>query len=254
LDARRLALAAGEARAELARIEAERSKASGMARAWRPDLPPDAAPELPPLAAATPAAAADHPRLTALRAELEAARLNERLAARIVAMPEVVGGWQRQEAGAHVVEGPILGIAWPLPVFDRHRAQRAAARARVEALEAQLTLAERELAAGRSSLLDRYTALRAAAVSARETAADSPAVVVAATAAFQAGEAGLTDFLDTLRSAVAAETAALELHGEALAAQRELETVTATPEPLVSDAPPPPSFPSPVNSGPGDHP
>lgn len=230
LDARRLALAASEARAEYARAEAERLQASGVARAWRPDLPADAEPVLPPLPEAAPVSTAVHPRLAALRAELEGARLTERLAARIIEMPEVVGGWQRQDAGAEVAEGPILGLAWPVPLFDRRRGERVAARGRIEALEARLTLAEHEIAAARSSVLAAYSQLRTAAIDASEAAADSPGVVTAATAAFQAGETALTDLLETLRSATAAEVAALELHAEALAAQRELERASANRE------------------------
>jgi outer membrane protein TolC len=179
---------------------------------------------------AAPVSTAEHPRLAALRAELEAARLTERLAARILEMPEVIGGWQRQDAGAEVAEGPILGLAWAVPLFDRRRGERIAARARVEALEARFTLADREIAAARSSLLAAYAQLRAAAVDANEAAADSPGVVTAAMAAFRAGETALTDLLETLRSATAAEVAALELHAQALAAQRELERASPDPE------------------------
>jgi cobalt-zinc-cadmium efflux system outer membrane protein len=252
LDARRLALAASEARVELARAEAERLQASSVARVWRPDLPADAEPALPPLPAVGPVSTAEHPRLAALRAELEAARLTERLAARIVEMPEVVGGWQRQDAGAEVAEGPILGLAWPVPLFDRRRGERVAARARVAALEARLTLAEREMAAARSSLLAAYSQLRAAAIDASEAAADSPGVVTAATAAFQAGETALTDLLETLRSATAAEVAALELHAQALAAQRELERASADPEILPAGLPAASSIDLPTtDTGPG---
>jgi cobalt-zinc-cadmium efflux system outer membrane protein len=231
LDARRLGLAASGASAELARAEADRLRARGAARAWRPDLPVDAVPELPPLPEPASAPTTDHPRLAALRADLEAAQLAERLAARIVEMPEVVGGWQRQDLGIDVaIEGPIVGVAWPLPLFDRRRGERAAARARVEALEARLTLAEREVAAARASGLAAYSHLRAGATAAREAAADSPGVVAAARASFWAGETGLTDLLETLRSATAAEIAALELYAEALVAQRELEKASASLE------------------------
>lgn len=225
LDARRLALAASEARGQLARAEAERLASAAAARAWRPDLAPDSAPQLPPLPAPAPGELPEHPRLIALRAELEAARLDEELASRIADMPAIVGGWQRQEAGGVVAEGPTVGLSWTVPLLDRQRGARAATRARVEGLEARLELSEREIAANRTGALAAYVALRAAAVAASEAAADAPAILTAATHAFRAGESGLTDLLDTLRSATDAEVSALALHAEALAAQRRLESL-----------------------------
>ena len=49
-------------------------------------------------------------------------------------------------------------------------------------------------------------------------------MIVAATAAFRAGEASLTDLLDSLRAAMGARASELELRGQALEAHRELET------------------------------
>jgi outer membrane protein TolC len=244
LDARRLALAASEARGQLARAEAERLASAADACAWRPDLPAEVSPQLPQLPISAPGELPEHPRLTALRAELEAARLEEELASRVVDMPTIVGGWQRQDAGGVVAEGPTLGVSWTLPLLDRHRSARAATRARVQGLEAQLELAEREIAATRVGALAAYDELRAAAVAASEAAADAPAVLTAATNAFRAGESGLTDLLDTLRSATDAEVSALALHAEALAAQRRLESLAPVPDPAAAtpaEGPPPPT-------------
>ena len=228
LDARRLALAAAEARAGLALEEARRQQAAAGARVWRPDLPANAVPVLPPLPPPVERPTADHPRVAALRSEVEAAKLTERLSDRVVDMPEVVGGWQRQDAGA-VAEGPIIGVSWPLPLRDRQRAGRFAARARREALEARLTLAERETAGLWEGTLDAYSTLRTAALAAEAAAVESATVEAAATAAFQAGEAALTDLLDTLRAARDAELAALELRAEALALQRTLDSLALRP-------------------------
>jgi cobalt-zinc-cadmium efflux system outer membrane protein len=240
LDARRLALAASGAHAELARAEAERLRARAGARQWRPDLPPNATPTLPPLPEPTADPAREHPRIVALRADLEAARLTERLAARVVELPEVVGGWQRQESPGVEAEGPMFGLAWPLPLLDRRRGERAAARVRVEGLEARLALAEREIAAARTGALAAYRELRTAALAASEAATSAPGVVGSATAAFHAGEVGLTDLLETLHSATDAELGALALRAEALAALRELESATAIAESDSRTGEPPP--------------
>ena len=49
-------------------------------------------------------------------------------------------------------------------------------------------------------------------------------MIAAATAAFRAGEASLTDLLDSLRAAMEARLREIDLRGQALAAHRELES------------------------------
>jgi cobalt-zinc-cadmium efflux system outer membrane protein len=227
LDARRLALAAGEARGRLARAEAERQEAFAAARVWRDDLAPEELPELPPLTAPS-AEMAGSADVAAARAELAAAAAERDLASQVLAMPTLVGGWQRQKTGGEVLSGPTLEIRWALPLFDRQAGQRAAARARLEAKGARLELVQREYLRQRDGALAAYAILSAAAIEARLAATAGAAVVDAAAAAFQAGESTVTDLLDALRSATEAELAGLELHGEALAAYRRLEQLTAT--------------------------
>lgn len=235
LDARRLDLAVVELRASLARAEAEAAAAEASARAWRPELPDAVRPELPPLPEPPEEPRGTHPRLAALEAELEAARRSAELARRVLAMPEVVGGWHREEEGGGSADGPIVGLAWPLPLFDRNRAERLAAEARVDVLSARLELARRQLAGEREGRRGAYRHLRAAAREAEAAAATGAVAVEAASAAFRLGEADLTDLLDTLRSATGAELAALELREAALAAGRELARVSApaTPSPIL---------------------
>lgn len=238
LDARRLDLAVVELRASLARAEAEAASAEAMARAWRPELAESIRAELPPLPEVPAAPAGDHPRLAALEAELTAARRSAELTRRVLAMPEVVGGWHREEETAGVsADGPILGLVWPLPFFDRNRAARMAAEGRVDVLAARLELARRQLAGEREGRHAAYRRLRQAAVEAGAAAATGSLAVEAASAAFRAGEADLTDLLETLRSATGAELAALELREAALAAGRELARVGATAAPAATVLP-----------------
>lgn len=225
LDARRLALAANDARGRLARAEAERLEALAAARAWRPDLAPGAVPELPGLG--DPGATGEiHPLLATLRAEHQAASAERNLASRVLDMPSLSAGWQRQEAAGEVADGATVGLSWNLPLFDRRQAERDLASARLEATNARLELAEREIRARREGALTAWEALRDAAIAASGAASDSSAVTSAATAAFRAGETSVTDLLDALRSATEAELAALDLHAEALAAHRRLAQVS----------------------------
>lgn len=232
LDARRLDLAVVELRASLARAEAEAAAAEAAARAWRPELPQGVRPELPPLPDVPDAPPGMHPRLVALEAELDAARRSAELARRVLAMPAVVGGWRsEEEAGGGSAGGAVLGLAWPLPLFDRNRAARLAAEARAESLAARLELTRRQLDGERAGRHRAYGRLRAAALEAGAASATGARAVEAASAAFRLGEADLTDLLETLRSATGAELAALELREAALAAGRELARVSAPAAP-----------------------
>ena len=221
LSAQRIALTAARVRGDLARAEARRAMASAMARAWRPDLASAVVPELPMLPEPPTPIDAGHPRSTALASELEQARLTERALDKVAELPALVAGWQRQELDGDTFEGPLLGFSWPLPV-DRRRGERYAAQARVDALEGQLAMAQRELASELSGATQAYGELRTSALAARESADAVPAIVNSVTAAFTAGETDVTSLLDTLRSSVDVEIDALSLYDEALAAHRRL--------------------------------
>lgn len=247
LDARRLELAAAESRAELARAQAEAAGAEAAARAWRPDLPTGARPALPPLppAAAPPTVSTrPHPLVAALEAELAAARREAELSRRVLAMPAVVAGWQREDQAGGAVDGPIVGLSWPLPIFDRNQSERLVAGARARALESRLTLLRDRLAAERQGRLAVYERLHRAALDAAVAADLGSPTVAAAEAAFRLGEASVTDLLETVRSATAATLTSLELREAALAARRELARVDPPPpadrllRPPPSPAPP----------------
>ena len=229
LEARRLALAADEAASRLALAEAEAAAALATVRGWVPELADGALSELPALVPPRAALPAQHPRLIALEQDLEAARLSSRAADRIVRWPELIAGWQRQELDAGSVEGPILGISWPLPLLDRNRAERSLAASREENAGARLEAARRRFEADRAGALAAYGRLEAAAREAHRAASGNPGMVAAAVAAFEQGEAGVTDLLETLRSAVDSEATALDLHTAALAAFRRLEELAGCP-------------------------
>ena len=227
LAARRLVLAEAEFRAELAEAEATAARARAVARAWRPDLDPAARATPPPLAARSDGDAIVPPGLEALRRETEQARLEERLSRRFWTFPELQVGWQRLAVPGGTVSGPVLGAGLVVPLFDRNRGGRLEATARREAAEARLSLQAARLEAQLAGAQEAHAGLVAAAAEAQRVAAEAGPAVEAASAAFRAGEATVTDLLDTLRSAREAQTRAVDLHAAALTAQRQLEAARA---------------------------
>ena len=229
LAAKRLALAALEVEAEAARTSASARRARASAFAWNGSLAPDAQPALPILPDAgdtlAPPMRAD---LLARNYEVEQADWQLRASKRFLQFPEIAFGWQRIHDDIDT-EGPVLGLSWPLPLFDRLQPERIEASTRLAAARARLQLstarAQAELVASRSS----YVLLRQSAVGAMRTAGESLSVVESATATFRLGESRLTDLLETLRSALSARLAALDLYAAALEAHRSLELAVGRP-------------------------
>lgn len=227
LEARRLGLAAATLRSRVALAAGASERARAEAAAWHPGLPVDAWPVLPELPAAPSLDGADV-RVRAAEADLAAAELAQLATRPIVASPEVTLGWRRQDLTPGAVDGPIFGVAWSLPIFDRRQAARRNAGAGLEAARARLELAERESAAARAAASTNFVRLAEALAEAREELGATERMLDGAEAAFRQGEAGLTDLLETHRSVTEAELAVLDLHEAALAAHRELERLAAS--------------------------
>lgn len=225
LAAGRIELQRAAIAAELAEAEAALARTRAAARAWRPDLAEGEPAPLDP--GAPPAPAADGAAVAALRQEVESARLHERLAGRFWPAPELQAGLQRQEQGSASVSGPVVGIVWTVPVLDRNHAARREALRRREAAEARLSLAEARRGAGVEGARDALERLTAAAAEARSAAGRAPALVDGALASFGAGEATVTDVLDTLRAAHEARRREIEARSAAAAAARALEAAYA---------------------------
>ena len=231
LDHRRLLLAAAETRAAIARARADLAIAEAAARAWRPDLPPGAVPALPDLPPSEVVSRPEtHPDVAVLEQGARAAELREELAGKIFELPQVAAGWkwvdvEPSPGERETASGPVLGLTWTLPLFDRGGPERLRAETRRRTAEARLDLLERRLAAEESGARSAYETLLAAAREAAEAAEAGPPAVEAATLAFRLGEADLSSLLETVRSATAARLAALEIQRDALAARRELDRV-----------------------------
>ena len=230
LAARRVALSAEGARAARARAVAEHARAVAEIRGLWPGAPEGAQPELPPFAA-NPAVTdvSGRPDLVALEEGVEQADLQAKALGRFWGFPELGLGWQTLRGLGAKVDGPVFTASWSIPVFGRDQGRRARAegRARVLAAHHQLvrSRAEAEMEGARAA----WHALRGAALSAAEAADDGQAVVRGTVASFEAGEADVTDLNDALRAAFDADLLALELRGEALAAERALEAALGRP-------------------------
>lgn len=230
LSARRFTLAESEVRAALGTAEAALAKAEALVRAWRPDLAADAVPA--PAAPPEPPATTDpttSPELRALRLEAEQAAIEKKRAGRFLAVPTLTFGWQQLDDRGAVRSGPIFAAGWNIPLFDRDQAARLEASRRQEVAAARLELARARLAAEVAGGAAAYRLLFAASRDAGRASADTDRVIAAATAAFGAGEASLTDLLDGLRAALGARLGEIELRGQALEAHRELEAALGRP-------------------------
>ena len=230
LSARRLSLAEAEARAALRETEAALALAEAVARAWRPDLAPQVT-AIPPMPPAPPVqlSAVDTPELRSLALDVERLDLEARRAGRFWGFPTLQFGWQRLEDRGATVDGPIFAANWSIPLFDRDKAARLEAEMRREAVAAQQQLARARVSAEVQGGLAAYRLLVVSAGEARQAADDSGRVIEAATAAYRAGEATLTDLLDAVRTAFAARLRELAVRGRALETHRALEAALGRP-------------------------
>ena len=225
LEARRLALAATAARGRLALILAQVDESRAAAQTWFPALPPTARPALPPLTEA-PDEVTQHPRLLAARADLQAAKLQRQAADRFVASPQIMLGWQRRELESVSQDGALFGVSWEVPLFRRNRPAQAMASSRVAAARARVELIEQELTSRRAAAASTYDQLMAAAARALAALGGNEQMLQAAETSFRYGEASLTDLLEIQRSVTESEMAWLDLHAAALAIHRDLERLT----------------------------
>lgn len=230
LSARRVELAVGGERAELARAESMLARAHAVARALYPQLSTAARPILSSLPVATngvdPNLSPDvQARLQAVReAEIDAVE-----ARRFITAPSFAVGWQRvEESGLHW-SGPVYGVAWTIPLFDRRDGDRLATAERLDGARAELEISNRRASAGAVGAQAAYALLRDAALTAAASLEDADRLIESATAAYDHGETDTTDLLETLRAVLHARLTALDLHADALAAHRALELAAGRP-------------------------
>ncbi len=145
---------------------------------------------------------------------------------RVVPEPEIIAG-SKSSTAANGDVGTLISIQASIPLFDRGKAERAAARARASQASARLT-------ALRASLNAQIAALRATVIE-RRAAADRHRNLATASAdqvehiaqvSYEAGERGILELLDAYRTASAARVRQLALDAAVREAEIELEFVS----------------------------
>jgi len=229
IEARRLDLEVEVLEREAAVVSAEARARRSAAAVWSAPVTGDVAPARPPLAA-PPASAniGDRPDLKALAHRVAAAESQHQLQRRVLEPPEISVGWLEIRGNLQSFDGPVLGVAWPLPVFDRNQGTRRAAAAEADRARSELEFARRRAEQHAHAALASYSDLFKVVVHGGASTAEND-VADAVLAAFAAGEASLTDMLDALRATVGVEMARLETFARALDAERELEAALGRP-------------------------
>lgn len=170
--------------------------------------------------------------MAALRHEIDAASFSERAAERSrIPEPEVVGGTKSSNIGSGGV-GSVFLLHVPIPLFDRARPERAAARARRSQAEAQLeslrTTLRSQITVWRDALIER----RATADRYRATAGPAAAELERiAQVSYDAGERGILELLDAYHSAATARIRQGALDAAVRQAEIELEFLSGWENP-----------------------
>jgi outer membrane protein TolC len=172
---------------------------------------------------------AEPPELRALQHEVEQASLESKRAGRYLGFPTLQFGWQQLDDAGLGHSGPILAAGWTIPLFDRDQGARHEAARRQEIAAARLELGRARMAGDVAGSAKAYRALFTASQDAAGALEEGGRVAAAATAAYRAGEASLTDLLDSLRAALGARLSEIELRERALEAHRELEVALGRP-------------------------
>ena len=200
---------------------------------WNPDLPRDsravleALPEVPEGLEPW-----NRPDLLAKIDELEKVQIEDRLSRRFWSFPEVYVGWKTLRDADLDLAGPVYGVDWQLPLFDRRQADRQRVTEELAAAQAELDWSKQKATADLEVALVAYKTLRQTIREARSVAAKSDEVLQMGGAAFAEGEYTTTDLLEIWSAVVTTQLAVLDLEFEALAAHREIEVAVGQTLPL----------------------
>jgi cobalt-zinc-cadmium efflux system outer membrane protein len=229
VEARRLELEVEVLSRRLVEASAEAAAQRAAAAVWSDLVSAGALPERPALAQPpTSVEISARPELRYLEHRVVEAEARQSLSRRVLEPPEVSVGWLEIRDGMQSFDGPVLGVTWPVPLGGRSRGRREAAAAEVDRSRAVLEAGRRRARQRAESALASYARLHdiAAPIQAGTSSSD---VVEPMLAAFEAGEASLTDVLDSLRTATDARLARLESLAAVLGAGRELEEAVGQP-------------------------
>ena len=230
VEARRLELEVEVLSRQLAEATAEARARRAAAATWS-DLVTDVSDPAQPELAPPPASVDldDRPDLLALAHGVAEAEARQLVNKRVLAPPEITVGWIDLRDDTRSFDGPVFGVTWPVPLFNRNQGNRDAATAELDRSRADLEAAKRRARQEADSALDFYLELYVAATRVASTRAVENEVVESLMAAFEAGESSLTDVLDSLRTTVDVRLARLDNLAAALTAERRLEAAIGHP-------------------------
>jgi cobalt-zinc-cadmium efflux system outer membrane protein len=207
-------------------------------------LPPDSLAPAGPLPASRPSArppaltrdsilslaARRRPELLAAERRAAAALADGRAVRRgRIPVPVATAGWksERVDAGGPRLGGLVVGIALPLPFWDRQGGAVFAAEADARLAAAELDLTRRRLA---SEAEEAYAALWAAEEAVTQLSPalgdEAAAALRAAELAYGEGEISLLEWLDAVRAYHEAESVFATLHAELMVRRAALERAT----------------------------
>jgi cobalt-zinc-cadmium efflux system outer membrane protein len=160
--------------------------------------------------------------LLALDAEAARADALARAAGRLaIPQPSFVGGTKTIDEAPSSGTGPVLGINFDIPLFDRGQGEVAIARAEEQLLLTLRAALGRLIEAEVESAFEEVVARREAEEVYR-TSGDPEALVRIARAAYEEGEMGILELLDAHRTDLEARILAIELRLEARKAEAAL--------------------------------
>jgi cobalt-zinc-cadmium efflux system outer membrane protein len=159
---------------------------------------------------------------------LEQFRLEQQAAERL-RIPEPVfnAGLKRADVGQNrSATGPVVGISVPLPLFNKGQAEVARFAAEQERVSARLQILSQRIRANIEGTVRAFNVRVQARDSYRKELADSgPELIRIATIAYQEGEIGILQLLDSYRSQRQAQLRMLDIQSAVKEAQIELERV-----------------------------
>ena len=215
----------GEARAELARYLGDAVSPAGL------EVSGSLAPafELPPLREALADGLGNRSDYQVEAERLEQLRLEGEAASRLrIPNPVISGGLKRAEVGGQVVTGPVIGVSVDLPLFRKGRVERDVVTAKtVRARERRNDIENQILADVRST----HETLRLRRLISRNYRSQSQERVQEleqiADVAYEEGELGISELLETRRIASHARLQQLELEAAAKLAEVEFDRSVA---------------------------
>jgi cobalt-zinc-cadmium efflux system outer membrane protein len=168
------------------------------------------------------------PDLASMVVQSEALDSEHRAAARAWVPDLTVGVGQKSldEPTRHG-SGPIVGLSFSIPVFDRGQAAQQGSLAKAQTVRAEHVMALSKADAELRGRWNQANELRKAALAYRRDATDgSHDLSAIAEAAYRAGEAGLLELLDAYRAELEIDTTELDLALRARLALIDLETLS----------------------------